>query len=79
MINDGSDNCDYNFGTFDNFGLKNDQKVSHNMILMSKYKGKHDGKRVNKFGQGSPPPISGNARKKTFFFTGWLPLCHCLE
>ena len=34
--NDGSDNYDYNFGTFDDFGVKNDQKVSHNMILMSK-------------------------------------------
>ena len=32
--NDQSDNCDYNFGTFDDFGVKNDQKVSHNMILM---------------------------------------------
>merc|ERR1712173_12216 len=30
-----SDNCDQNFGTFDDFGVKNDQKVSHNMILMS--------------------------------------------
>ena len=37
--NDVSDNCDHNFGTFDVFGAKNDQKVSHNMILMSKYKG----------------------------------------
>ena len=36
-----SDNCDHNFGTFDVFGVKNDQKVSHNMILMSKYKGQH--------------------------------------
>ena len=35
--NDGSDNCDHNFGTFDDFGVKNDQKVSHNMMLMSKY------------------------------------------
>ena len=35
--NDGSDN-DHNFGTFDDFGVKNDQKVSNNMILMSKYK-----------------------------------------
>ena len=35
--NDVSDNCDNNFGTFDDFGVKNDQKVSHNMILMSKY------------------------------------------
>ena len=25
-------NCDQNFGTFDDFGVKNDQKVSHNMI-----------------------------------------------
>ena len=37
--NDGSDNCDYNFVTYDDFGVKNDQKVSHNMILMSTYKG----------------------------------------
>ena len=33
-----SDNCDNNFGTFDDFGVKNDQQVSNNMILMSKYK-----------------------------------------
>ena len=25
--NDGSDNCDYNFVTFDDLGFKNDQKV----------------------------------------------------
>ena len=25
--NDGSDNCDYNFVTFDDFGVKSDQKV----------------------------------------------------
>ena len=37
--NDVSDNCDHNFGTLDDFGVKNDQKVSHDMILMSKYKG----------------------------------------
>ena len=41
------------------------------MIFMSKYKGKHGGKRVKKFGQGSPPPFSGNGRKK--FFSGLLP------
>ena len=40
-----SDNCDHNFGTFDDFGVKNDQKVSHNMILMSKYKGQPGGKK----------------------------------
>ena len=65
-----SDNFDHNFGTFDDFGVKNDQKGSNNMIWMSKYKVE---KRVNKFGQGSPPPFSGNARKKTFF-SGLLPL-----
>ena len=30
-----SDNCGHNFGTFDDFGVKNDQQVSNNMILMS--------------------------------------------
>ena len=25
--NDGSDNCDHNFGTFDDIVVKNDQKV----------------------------------------------------
>ena len=68
-----SDDCDHNFGTFDDFGVKNDQKVSNNMILMSKYKGKHGEKRVKKFGQGSPPPFSGNARKKSFFFFVGVP------
>ena len=44
------------------------------MILMSKYKGQHGGKRVNKFGQGSPPPhFSGIARKKTFFLQEMFP------
>ena len=47
--NDVSDNCDNNFGTFDDFGVKNDQKVSYNMILMSKYNGK----------KGLLPPFSG--------------------
>ena len=46
------DNCGNNFGTFDDFGVKNDQKVSNNMILMSKYKGKHGGKKGQKFGHG---------------------------
>ena len=70
-----SDNCDQNFGTFDDFGVKNDQKVSHNMILMSKYKGQHGGKTGSKnSGRGLPPPFSGNAQKKTFFFSGGLPL-----
>ena len=61
--NDGSDNCDHNFGTFDDFGVKNYQKVSHNMILMSKYKGQHGGKKGQKIRArpSSPPPFSGNA------------------
>ena len=63
--NDGSDNCDYNFGTFDNFGVKNDQKVSHNMILMSRYMGQLHG--------GRGPKISGNAQKKSFFFCEVFP------
>ena len=55
--NDESDNCDYDFGSFDDFGVKNDQKVSHNMILMSKYKGQHGGKKGRKIRAGvSPPP-----------------------
>ena len=52
--NDVSDNCDHTFGTFDDLGVKNDQKVSHNMILMSKYKGQHGGKRVKKSGKALP-------------------------
>ena len=39
------------------------------MILMSKYKGQHGGKKGKKI-----PPFSGNARKKTFFLTGGAPL-----
>ena len=46
--NDVSDNCDHNFGTFDDFGVKNEQKVSHNMILMSKYKGQPGGEKGKK-------------------------------
>ena len=69
-----SDNCDQNFGTFDDFGVKNDQKVSHNMILMSKYKGQHGGKTGSKnSGRGLPPPFSGNARKKNFFLQEGFP------
>ena len=63
-----SDNCDHNFGTFDDFGVKNDQKVSHNMILMLRYKGQQ------KIRARPPPPFSGNARKKSIFFMGGVPL-----
>ena len=73
--NDWSDNCDYNFGTFDNFGVKNDKKVSHNMILMSKYKGQHGGEKGKKIrARPSPPPFSGNAQKKLIFLMWRLPL-----
>ena len=54
-----SDNCDHNFGTLDDFGVKNDQKVSHNMRLMSKYKGKHGGKKGQKIRAWVDPPHSG--------------------
>ena len=50
--NDGSDNCDNDFGTVVYFGVKNDENVSHSMILMSKYKGQIHG--------GRGPKNSGN-------------------
>ena len=67
--NDVSDNCDHNFGTFDDFGVKNDQKVSNNMILMSKYKGKHGGKKGQKiWAWVDPPPyIRAMPERKRFF------------
>ena len=41
---------------------------------MSKYKGKHGGKKGQKIRAWvDPPPHSGNARKKTFFFHWCLP------
>ena len=65
-----SDNCDHNFGTFDDFGVKNDQKVSNNMILMSKYKGKHGGKKGQKIRAWvDPPPSFGQCPKENVFFS----------
>ena len=66
---------DHDFGTFDDFGVKNHQKVSlsHNMILMSKYKDNMVGKRVKNSGKALPPPFSGNARKKSIFSMGGVP------
>ena len=76
--NDVSDNCDHNFGTFDDFGVKNDQKVSNNMILMSKYKGKHGGKKGQKIRAWVDPPpyIRAMPERKRFFlieaFPNWI-------
>ena len=67
-----SDNCDHNFGTFDDFGVKNYQKVSHNMILMSKYKGQHGGKKGQKIWASSPPPFRAMP-ERNLFFSGGLP------
>ena len=54
--------------------LKMTKKYTHNMILMSRYKGQlYGGIRAKKFGQGPPPPLLGNARKKTFVFLGGVP------
>ena len=63
-----SDNCDQNFGTFDDFGVKNDQKVSNNMILMSKYKGQHGRKTGSKNSGKAPPPLFGQCPKEIDFF-----------
>ena len=43
------------------------------MILMSKYKGQHGGKKDKKI-RARPPPLSGNARKKSIFLMGGVPL-----
>ena len=48
---------------FDDFGAKNDQKVSHNMILMSKYKGQHGGKKGKRI-RARPPPLFGQCPKE---------------
>ena len=68
------DNCDNDFGTFDDFDVKNDQKVSNNMILMSKYKGKHSGKKGQKIRARPPPPPFRAMPERKNFFSGLLPL-----
>jgi len=72
--NDVSDNCDHNFGTLDDFGVKNDQKASHNMILMSKYKGQHGGKKGLQIRARPSPPLFGQCPKEMDFFLGGVPL-----
>ena len=48
------------------------------MILMSKYKGQHGGEKDKKNSGKAlclhPPPFSGNARKKSIFVMGGVPL-----
>ena len=68
---DVSDNCDHNIGTFDDFGV--DQKVSHNMILMSKYKGQLGGKKGKKKSGKAPPPLFGQCPKENIFLQEVLP------
>ena len=71
--NDVSDNCDNNFGTFDDFGVKNDQKVSHNMILMSKYKGQHGGKKGKQIRARPPPPFRAMPERNRFILCEVFP------
>ena len=54
----------------DDFGVKNYQKVSHNMILMSKYKGTVTWwkKGSKKFWVGVSPPLFGQCPKENIFF-----------
>ena len=70
-----SDNCDHNFGTFGDFGVKNDKKVSYNMILISRYMGQlHGGRGSKNSGRGLPPPPPFRAMpERKIFFTGGLP------
>ena len=54
--------------------LKMTKKYTHNMILMSRYKGQlHGGKKGQRIRAGVSPPFSGNARKKKIL-TGDVPL-----
>ena len=48
--NDGSDNCDYDFDTFDNFGVKYDLKVSQYDIDVKIYGTVTWWKRAKRFG-----------------------------
>ena len=62
---------------FDDFGVKNYQKVSHNMILMSKYKGQHGGKKGQQIrARPFPPPFRAMPERNRFFMGGvLLSLC----
>ena len=43
------------------------------MILMSKYKGQHGGKKGKKIGQGPPPPFFGQCPKEIDFLCEVVP------
>ena len=53
---------------FDDFGVKNDQKVSYNMILMSRYMGQlHGGRGSKNLGKALPPSFRAMPARKRFF------------
>ena len=64
-------NNDYD-NDYDDFGVKSDQKVSHNIILMPKCKRQHGGKKGQKF-RPMPPPPFGQCPKENIFFAGGAP------
>ena len=54
--------------------LKNDQKVSQNMILMSKYKEQHGGKKGQKIrARPSPPPFRAMPERNRFLLWEVFP------
>ena len=52
------------------------KKVSHNMVLMSKCKGQHGGKKGQQI-RARPPPLFGQCPKEIDFFMGGVPLWEC--
>ena len=73
---DDNDGCNDNY--YDNFYENYDKNDQKNIQLNKGFWVNiyqiwgliHGQKKVQKFGQGPPPTLSGNARKKTFFFGG---------
>ena len=54
--------------------LKMTNKYTHNMILMSKYKGQHGGKKGSKnSGKALTPPTPPQAEQNRFFFCDVFP------
>ena len=52
----------------DDVGVKNDQKVSHNMILMSKYKGQHGEKTCQNIRDNMVDNMVAMPERKHFFY-----------